>query len=228
MPSALIYSIALLPAQYDNDWLLHRYADKLRELRLRALKSNLESFSSSFAQEKQEPHEFWTNRIADSKARHYVAIRHNADSREDAIIEGAETTLQSEWVGGLVRLGPKIVDRCSFSNESSWHDETDRANLENARGAAYHLGGFYVAPEARRQGLGARLIRAALDTIAADCQIAKWSEAICTVGTEHSNTNPQRLFARMGFSNVATRNIQQNDGRHVTEIVWRQEFFFPE
>lgn len=102
----------------------------------------------------------------------------------------------------------------------------DRLNSRNPQLAAYHLGGFYVAPETRGQGLGARLVRTALDAIAADCRNTNWSEAICTVGTEYKNATPQRLFAKMGFSNVAIRNIQQGDGRHVTEIVWRQDFSF--
>ena len=232
MASALVYSIALIPQQFNDDSLLQRYGEKCRELRLRSLKSDPDSFSSSFTKESQQPFEFWTGRLLNSKALHYVVIQHNLDSKVEEALQNAETILQSKWVGILVRLGPRIVDIDSFSNESSWKTlleggskkSMDRADTNNSRAAAYHLAGFYIAPETRGQGLGARLVQTALDNIAADCQIADSSRAICTVGTDRRNAVPQRLFAKMGFSNVAIDNIQTDDGRHLTEIIWRQDF----
>lgn len=90
--------------------------------------------------------------------------------------------------------------------------------------SAYHLAGFYVAPESRGQGVGSSLIHHAIDAIVQESLGTQNAGAVCTVGASHTNLVVRRLFQKMGFTEVAAEACDTEDGRHLIEIVLRRDF----
>ncbi|GAA4916342.1 GNAT superfamily N-acetyltransferase [Nonomuraea thailandensis] len=123
--------------------------ERLREVRLRALRDAPDAFGSSYAREIEFPPRKWAERLANQDSRWWVATRDGADA-------------------GLVCV-----------------------RLEE--GAA-HLLSMWVAPEARKDGVGSRLVDEAV----------KWAR---TTGAEEiglwavdENHAARGLYARKGFT----------------------------
>jgi len=221
------FTIVTMPTHYKDDALLQRSVNKYRELRLQSLKSNPESFSSTFANESGRPVDFWTNRMLRPGARHLLAVELSNYSSAPSVADEPQTVLESEWVGMLVLLGPNSV----ASNDGPSgktplrgrlvEDNTDQ-NTEIAV-SAYHMAGFYVAPEHRGHGIGGALVRTAMEVVANDCVKMPTPKAICTVGASHTNLVVLRLFKRMGFEEVAEDQLDTIDGRHLIEITLRRD-----
>ena|SRR5436309_2056551 len=92
--------------------MMHFYRDPLinyRELRLQSLKSDPESFSSTFASESGRPVNFWTNRMLRPGARHLLAVELSNHSGTLSVADEPQAILESKWVGMLVLLGPNSV-----------------------------------------------------------------------------------------------------------------------
>ena len=160
-------------------------------------------------------------------ARHFVGVKLNTDSSAPVSASDAQAVLEAEWVGILVVLGPAVVNK---SDESPWKSLARGRFVENGAetnidfsASAYHLAGFYVAPEVRGNGLGGLLVHAAMESIFQDRQSMGNARAICTVSASHTNSVVQRLFRRMGFVEVAEEECNTEDGRHLTEIVMRRD-----
>jgi ribosomal protein S18 acetylase RimI-like enzyme len=216
------FTIVTMPTRYKDDVLLQRSVNKYRELRLRSLKSDPESFSSTFASESGRPVNFWTNRMLRPGARHLLAVELNNYSSAPSVADEPQAVLESEWVGMLVLLGPSSVANDSTPGKTLLRgrlveDNTDE-NTEIVA-SAYHMAGFYVAPEHRGHGIGGALIQTAMEVIAND----RVKKAICTVGASHTNLVVLRLFKRMGFEEVAEDQLDAIDGRHLTEITLRRD-----
>jgi ribosomal protein S18 acetylase RimI-like enzyme len=228
MASTPTFTIVTIPKQFNDGTLPKRYVDKYRELRLRSLKSDPDSFSSTFADESKQPFEFWTGRLMTPRARHFLAVQFNKDSSDASVTAGVQAILETEWVGTLVLLGPNAVTGVDESPGKTLAPSRFVEDLADMNGdsasIAYHLAGFYVTPEARSQGLGSSLVDAAMEAIVNDSQKMHNAGAICTVGASHKNLVVRRLFKRMGFSEVAEEVCNTTDGRCLTEIVLRRDF----
>ena len=227
MASASTYSVLKIPNLLGDDDILRRYVDKYRDLRLQSLQSNPDSFSSTFAGESKQPPEFWTGRMLNPRARHFIGVRLTTDSSAAFEADDVETVLEAEWVGTLVVIGPTAV---ASDEGSPWKslargcfmEDGAEANSDSAV-SAYHLAGFYVDPEARGQGLGSLLVNAAVASIVQDTRTMRNARAICTAGASHTNLVVRRLFKRMGFIEVAEEECNTEDGRHLTEVVMRRD-----
>jgi ribosomal protein S18 acetylase RimI-like enzyme len=220
------FTIVTMPTRYKDDVLLQRSVNKYRELRLRSLKSNPESFSSTFANESGRPVDFWMNRMLRPRARHLLAVELSNYSSAPSVADEPQAFLESEWVGMLVLLGPSSVANDSTPGKTLLRgrlveDNTDE-NTEIVT-STYHMAGFYVAPEHRGHGIGGALVRAAMEVIANDRVKIPTPKAICTVGASHTNLVVLRLFKRMGFEEVAEDQLDTIDGRHLTEITLRRD-----
>jgi len=224
MASRSCFTVVTMPTHYKDDALLQRSIDKYRELRLKSLKSDPESFSSTFASESGRPVNFWTNRMLRPGARHLLAVELSNHSGALSVADESQAILESKWVGMLVLLGPNSIASNSSPPEKTLsgrlvEDNTD-AKIE-ALASAYHMAGFYVAPEHRGHGIGGALVQNAMEVIANDCEEMPNPKAICTVGTSHTNLVVRRLFKRIGFEEVGEDQLDTIDGRHLTEITLR-------
>ena len=227
MASASTFSVLKIPNLFAGDDLLEQYADKYQKLRLQSLRSDPDSFSSTISGESKQPHEFWTGRMLNPRARHFIGVRLTTDSSAGFGADDVEAVLEAEWVGTLVVIGPTAV---ASDERSPWKslargrftEDGEEANSDSAV-SAYHLAGFYVNPEVRGQGLGGLLVNAATASIIQDTQTIRKARAICTVGASHTNSVVRRLFKGMGFKEVAEEECNTEDGRHLTEVVMRRD-----
>ena len=220
------FAIVTMPTHYKDDALLQRSIDKYRELRLRSLKSDPESFSSTFASESGRPVNFWMNRMLRPGARHLLAVELSNHSSAPSVANEPQAVLESEWVGMLVLLGPNFIASNDSPPGKTLHGQLVEDNTDENRetvASAYHMAGFYVAPEHRRHGIGGDLVQNAMEVIANDCEKMPNPKAICTVGTSHTNLVVQRLFKRIGFEEVGEHQLDPIDGRHLTEITLRRD-----
>jgi ribosomal protein S18 acetylase RimI-like enzyme len=220
------FAIVTMPTHYKDDVLLQRSIDKYRELRLRSLKSDPESFSSTFASESGRPVNFWMNRILRPGARHLLAVELSNHSSAPSVANEPQAVLESEWVGILVLLGPNSITSNDTPPGKTLRGQLVEDNTDENRetvASAYHMAGFYVAPEHRGHGIGGDLVQNAMEVIANDCEKMPNPKAICTVGTSHTNLVVQRLFKRIGFEEVGEHQLDTIDGRHLTEITLRRD-----
>jgi GNAT superfamily N-acetyltransferase len=229
MASASVFTVVTMQKQFNDDTLLKKYTDKYRELRLESLKSDPDAFSSTFEDESRQPSEFWTGRMLVPRARHFVAVQWNTTPDIAPTSDDLYAVLEAKWVGTLVLLGPKVV---ASGDASPWRALVgsrfveDSAEATSDTGAsAYHLAGFYVAPEVRGRGLGGSLVNTAIEKIADDGQTIHSAGAICTVGASQRNLVVRRLFKRMGFLEVAEEVCKTKDGRSLTEVILRRDFW---
>jgi ribosomal protein S18 acetylase RimI-like enzyme len=226
MASRSRFSIVTMPTHYQDDALLQRSVDKYKELRLQSLKSDPESFSSTFADESRQPVNFWTDRMLRPGARHLLAVELSNYSSAPSVIDEPQTVLESEWVGMLVLLGPNSIASNDSPPGKTFRGPLVEENTDENREtvtSAYHMAGFYVAPEHRGHGIGGALVQTAMEVIANDCEKMPNPKAICTVGVSHTNIVVRRLFKRMGFEEVGEDQVDTIDGRHLTEITLRRD-----
>lgn len=221
-----MFTTVTIPKQYKDETLLREYVDKYRELRLKSLKTDPDSFLSTFASESKQPFKFWTERITALGVRHLVAVQLNGDLSATSITENLHAVLETEWVGTLVLLGPKDIasdDKSSLARGRLAEDNAEAKSESTA--ASYHLAGFYVAPETRGQGLGKSLVDRAMEAISQDRQKMHNTGAICTVAASHKNIVVRRLFKTMGFLEVTEEIYNTTDGDDFIGIVLRREFW---
>ena len=227
MASDSLCRIHLIPKKFVDEPLLKRYMSKSKELRLRSLKSDPDSFSSSLSRESRQPDEFWAARMLHPLLRQFVAVRLNIISSADSGADRHHDVLDAEWVGSLGVFGPKTLASDDVSPWSSFARDRlmEHSPVPNSDSAmsAYHLVGFYVAPEARRQGIGSMLLRAAITSIIQESQTMHNARAICTVGASHTNLPVRTLFKNLGFVEVAEEEWNTEDGRSLMEVLMHRD-----
>jgi len=212
-----------IPHQFEDDNVLHECAEKMRILRLRSLNSDSDAFSSSYETESQKPFEFWINRLLNKNARHILAVQPHFPVESDP---GLSYLLEGDWLGVLVILGPMSVYEYSPSDDLLWElfpsgssvqrpDLADSGPLE-FRTLIYHLVGFYVVPEARKQGVGSDLVKSALGTMTKDCQDIGTSRGICMIGAESRNVAACNLYGKIGFKTFKDDLVDTDNGRRLT------------
>lgn len=217
------FTIVTMPTHYKDDVLLQRSVDKYRELRLRSLKSDPESFSSTFANESGRPVNFWTNRMLRPGARHLLAVELSNYSSAPSVADEPQAVLDSEWVGMLVLVGPNPVASNDIPPKKTLLAEDNTDENRETLASTYHMAGFYVAPEHRGHGIGGALVQTAMEVIANDCEKMPNPKAVCIVSASHTNLIVRRLFKRMGFEEVGEDQLDTTDGRHLTEITLRRD-----
>lgn len=136
------------------------------------------------------------------------------DRPETQLVPFRETHLQTlmRWIGSQQQCiqwgGPNFrypFDLQSFSEDCRWSELPSFA-LENAEGELLAFGQFYnrlehchlgrliVAPQARGQGIGARLIRA---LVAAGCDALNLQH--CSLFVLKNNPGARALYEKLGF-----------------------------
>ena len=137
--------------------------------------------------------------------------------------------LDRDWLGFIVLIGLEEglgtvsaeADPLSQIAKGNISDEAVH-KLRNKHTMRFHLNGMFVAPSARRCGMGARLIEAALD--AAKSRSGKSSRGFhCTIIVDEWNDAAIKLYERVGFKMVATETYGEARIALRMELSWGGE-----
>lgn len=186
-------------------------AHKFREFRLLALKTAPGAFASSYDDEVKRDLDHTFERLRHPKTTQFLALAGEASTPDMADVHEADVgeLLDRDWLGFIVLIGLEEglgtvsaeADPLSQIAKGNISDEAVH-KLRNKHTMRFHLNGMFVAPSARRCGMGARLIEAALDD--ARPMSEKGSCGFhCTIIVDEWNQAAIKLYERVGFKIVA-------------------------
>lgn len=191
--------------------------DRYRAFRLAMLRSDPDSFASSYMEESQQGREFWRKRLSNPKAVHFVAISASPLSMQQEPLDAA---LDADWMGMTAIIGPNETDHAAASASTSpWERVSkDDGNVETAqsliptgsddagRSLIYHFGATYTMPDSRRRGVGAAMFYTALRAAEDGCKDRELKEMICTIHVSEDNMSARKLYEKAGFVKIAEEN----------------------
>lgn len=208
-----MYSVVTIPKlderTVDDDQLA--LAHKFREFRLLALKTAPGAFATSYDDEARRGLDHTFERLRHAKATHFVALANEKTTLDTAHVREADVgrLLKHDWLGFIVLIGPEECLGTVSATSDPFGQIADRESNcisaekgENDSSLRYHLNGMFVHPSARRCGVGARLIEAALDA----ARSASHKSGLgfrCTIIVDEWNHAARTLYECVGFKVVA-------------------------
>ncbi|KAJ4503069.1 hypothetical protein HRR78_008107 [Exophiala dermatitidis] len=88
------FSIVTLPTPAPDHNTLLEYSSRLKELRLKSLKQDPDSFISNYASECDKPQEFWLDRLSESGVTHLVVVRRDPNATK---LGNDSSLLDGQW-----------------------------------------------------------------------------------------------------------------------------------
>lgn len=158
-----------------------------RLVRLRALSESPARFGSSFARELAFPLETWQTRLANPDAVLFVATRRDILRDEDAL--GSDDWTQPAQFEASDRLHYGMI--CCIR---SFEDPTDARIVS-----------FWVAPSARRKGVGKALIQMTLSWASSRNKEGAGFENVL-LDVKGDNVAARNLYEVCGFKSLSTSN----------------------
>ncbi|EHY55496.1 hypothetical protein HRR83_008926 [Exophiala dermatitidis] len=196
------FSIVTLPTPAPDHNTLLEYSSRLKELRLKSLKQDPDSFISNYASECDKPQEFWLDRLSESGVTHLVVVRRDPNATK---LGNDSSLLDGQWVGFAVLTTPD-----GDPSEDIAHDPPE-----------YNLMALYIDSDFRGQGLGKRLVQASIDTIRSHRAANGRASAACLITVRHGNDQALALYQKMGFSIIEPNDQIEKDGRIYPSTVLR-------
>ncbi|KXN84325.1 hypothetical protein AN958_12740 [Leucoagaricus sp. SymC.cos] len=141
-PSYTVYSIPAVPGQH--------HIVQYKDLRLQAIQTDPQHFSSSYERELSLSYEQWKARL---QSRDKVTIVAAASFQSSERL-----SWQHKWVGMITVMGPKVLQQYGFTPPRS----------VQGRGSYYLFMGVWMHPSHRGKGLGKKMIAAGMEWIRAD------------------------------------------------------------
>lgn len=203
------YSIVRLPRSFPDSKVFDLAVERTKELRLAALLSDPQFFGSTFAREKDQPYEFWSNRIANPLATTFVAVGCGVLHTSRVATQGF---LDGDWMGSIIILGPKDMEEGIKVSVSPWSVLDVTNGSDKPRG--YHIAGTFVRPEARGKKVGKKLILTALDWMKQDCRERSMETAQVVLLTDDDNAAARALYTSCGFRVTHQERYFDHQGRN--------------
>lgn len=192
------YSYTIAPIPFP---VLHRHVDQYATLRLLALRTNPEGFSSTYQHEKTNTFEQWRERINRPDRITLIAVA----SKDPANTPSLE---DSEWVGILGILTPEF-----FKNEWDTLPLDFQQKFAMWSGTSTHiLISMWVHPEHRRKGLGRNLISQAVEWVKHRDLPAESKGSSIVLEVTKANVGVATLYREMGFVDI----------EEVDDSIWMQ------
>ncbi|KAH8697413.1 hypothetical protein BGW36DRAFT_427377 [Talaromyces proteolyticus] len=210
--------IYLLPNGGQSSDELLRLVERYKTTRLTALQLDPAAFGSTYTREIQFTYETWLSRIQNPLSKTFLSIDSTNTNQTDEI-----PLAQSEWVGTLTVLGPKVTSEGTtlwntFTRENSTHTP-DLAAVRNSN-AIYMMAGVFVHPGYRRQGRAQRLVDAAVKRVREEAKFAGASRITIILQVNTENQAAVRLYETAGFLAVSN---EKTDWRGMT---WEEQLTF--
>ena len=212
MDFEMTYRIATIPKldgrMNEDDQLA--LAHKFREFRLLALRTAPGAFASNYDDEAKRGLDHTFERLRHAKAKQFVALAGEASTPDMAQVCEADVSelLGHDWLGFIVLIGPEEGLGHVSAKADPYSQMADETSLQGTAREMhdneimrFHLNGMFVSPSARRCGMGARLIEAALK--AAEVTSERGSGFRCTIIVDEWNHAAIKLYERVGFEVVA-------------------------
>jgi GNAT superfamily N-acetyltransferase len=188
---------------------------RYKAIRLHALTTDPDAFSSTLARETAFTGEVWASRILNPLATSLVAVRRVPEDLEDEISPPDSDTQElaaREWMGQVTLLGPVFHstpsnDRGKVNAGRPWvvfdgidfHEAADAVpRIRRGSRVVYILAAMYVRPEARGAGYGKMLVERALGSVKESCGLNRWA-AVVVAMVSQGNEGAKRLYERAGF-----------------------------
>lgn len=205
-----IVTIPRPTVEATQDYQLIALAQKFRQFRLLALRDSPGAFASTYEEEAGRGLDQTLDRLKNTKATQFLALEaetttyvRQADQPGEASFDDL---LQHDWLGVIVLIGLHDGGG-SMSAKSDPFDQIAKATeemieVEEGKTLHFHLNGMFVRPSARRSGLGANLIHAALAR--AESESANSGRGFaCTIIVDEWNKSARDLYAKCGFQAIA-------------------------
>ncbi|KAI8665205.1 hypothetical protein LRP88_12761 [Fusarium phalaenopsidis] len=156
-----------------------------RDLRLKALQTSPESFSSTYEIESAFTEDDWIKRLLEGDRENFIcaATTHRADSARSV-----------EWVGQLTIRGP--VSRADYTLPEASGQPGPALDEDEER---WQMLSLFNLPEHRGKGLGQKLCQEALRHLQ---QTRKSSNILVRLMVKPQNTVTVHLYEKLGFETV--------------------------
>lgn len=191
------FSIIHIPRNEDG---YQKYLEEYKALRLFSLKTNPESFHSTYAGELAFADDVWHKRLANPFASTFVAI--NKSGKMVCM-----TTLT-----GPLDYGPHELPVLGVPMSCLTEEEI----LEEGRSLHYRLNAVFTHPEARRKGVAKSVIETAISYITEHIPLSKKEELLFSVIVELGVPEAKSLYEKCGF--VETKRIHKHEKAYLTNI----------
>jgi ribosomal protein S18 acetylase RimI-like enzyme len=193
-------------------------AHKFREFRLLALKTAPGAYASSYEDEAKRGLDHTFERLRHAKATQFVALASSAFPPTTNQVREADIDdlLNHDWLGFIVLIGlegglgsvsAKADPFSQIARDSSSNGTAQEMHSNDAM--RFHLNGMFVSPSARRCGMGARLIEAALDRSRLMSEKSSYG-LHCTIIVDEWNHAAIKLYQRVGFEIVAKESYGED------------------
>ncbi|KAK2739542.1 hypothetical protein FQN55_009418 [Onygenales sp. PD_40] len=196
-----------VPKESPSSEILQGLCDRFKTARLRALREDPSAFSSKYETESQFENAFWAKRLQNPLAKTFVAVRTEADRPTQTEDNDLELLARNEWLGMVVLLGPRALAADGTESNAPWrpflppadpNQPPDTASIAGSE-AAYLAVSMFVLAEARKQGLGRRIIEKSVEAVQREAKSLGASRLSVCLLVEPDNGTAQRLYERCGF-----------------------------
>ncbi|RTE85168.1 hypothetical protein BHE90_000320 [Fusarium euwallaceae] len=164
---------------------IEKSAELYRNLRLKALQTSPESFSSTFDIESAFTEGDWIRRLLEEDRENFVCA---------ATTRGADATTSVEWVGQLTIRGP--VSRTDYTLPETSGQPAPGLDEDEER---WQMLSLFNLAEHRGKGLGQNLCREALNHLQ---QTRQSPNILVRLMVKPQNTVTVHLYEKLGFATV--------------------------
>lgn len=177
MSESATVSTDTLPATWEDDATFRGAVERFKSLRLFSLLNDPGCFGSTYSKEVEYPDSRWQEKLQSPDVFHVIASL----PVEDQDMTGQRSFPEGNWIGMVV---PRRVKQ-----EST-------AQLEDG---LYVITGMFVRPEVRGMGVGAKLVKHALEVITADRKQRREAAARVELTVDTDNVAAIALYKSCGF-----------------------------
>ncbi|KAG0649984.1 hypothetical protein D0Z07_3751 [Hyphodiscus hymeniophilus] len=184
-----------------DDASIHSWVGQVKAFRLQSLQTSPESFLSTYARESAFTDDIWYERLSNSKANTFIAVK-------------SERIISTIAVIGPLPYGPEELSPLG----NPWATMDGDATIKIPTTLHWRINGMFTLPEARGQGTAKALIEAAKKFGTAQAE-ASGKDLVFSIAVDEDNVPAKALYERCGFVTIK-EDLNRGDGRRVLLMKW--------